>query len=112
MKKFNDVNSLMVAFADNSTSMPAYRKKYDKIYEQLKSLETNTVKKYVAKIETELAGKDSAKLVGKVVVELSIGEKGIEYNTGTECRKLIVETGAMIELGYTAKLGEKILKCY
>jgi hypothetical protein len=36
----------------------------------------------VTKIETELAGKDSAKLVGKVVVELSIGEKGIEYNTG------------------------------
>jgi hypothetical protein len=92
--------------------MPAYRKKFDKIYEQLRALEIATIKKFVSRIETDLAGKDGGKVVGRVVIELSIGENGMEYNTGTECRKFIEETGTMIELGYTAKLGEKILKSY
>lgn len=67
----------MKAFAENSTSMPAYRKKYDKIYEQLKTLEASTVKKFTARIEGELTSMDSGKLLGKVVLELSIGEKGM-----------------------------------
>lgn len=51
VKKFDDINTLMKAFAENSTSMPAYRKKYDKIYEQLKTLEASTVKKFATRIE-------------------------------------------------------------
>lgn len=68
MKKFDDIDTLVKAFAENSTSMPAYRKKYDKIYEQLKALEALTVKKFSGRIEGELTGKDSGKLLGKVVL--------------------------------------------
>lgn len=31
----------------------------------------------MAAVETELAGKDAAKIVGRVVTELSMGEKGM-----------------------------------
>ena len=79
----------MKAFAENSTSMPAYRKKYDKLFEQLKALETATVKKFAGRIEGELAGKDSGKLLGKVVLELSIGDNGMQYDTGLDCRRFI-----------------------
>jgi hypothetical protein len=112
LKRFDDINSLMNSFAENSTSMPAYRKKFDKLYEQLRSQEASAVKKFVGGVEGELAGKEAARLVGKVVAELSIGEKGMEYITGPECRKFIEEVGAMMELGYTAKLGEKVVKAW
>jgi hypothetical protein len=67
----------MTAFAQNSSSMPAYRKKYDKLYEQLRGQEAAAVKRFVAAVETELAGKDAAKIVGRVVTELSMSEKGM-----------------------------------
>ena len=31
LKRSEDTNALVTAFAENSTSMPAYRKKYDKL---------------------------------------------------------------------------------
>jgi hypothetical protein len=37
LKRCEDIDALMAAFAENSSSMPAYRKKYDKLYEQLRS---------------------------------------------------------------------------
>lgn len=77
LKRFDDTNSLMNAFAENSTSMPAYRKKFDKLYEQLRAQEAAAVKRFVAAVEGELTGKDAAKFVGRVVVELSMGEKGM-----------------------------------
>ena len=50
IKKFDDINTLLISFAENSSSIPAYKKKYDKIYEQLKALEISTTKKFVARI--------------------------------------------------------------
>ena len=50
IKKFDDINVLLISFAENSSSIPAYKKKYDKIYEQLKALEVATIKKFTARI--------------------------------------------------------------
>lgn len=47
----------MNEFAQNSTSMPAYRKKYDKLYEQVKANEASQIKNYISRFENHLAGK-------------------------------------------------------
>jgi hypothetical protein len=67
LKRCDDTDALMTAFAENSSSMPAYRKKFDKIYEQLRAQEAAAVKRFVGAVEAELAGKEAAKLVGRVV---------------------------------------------
>lgn len=93
--------------------MGAYKKKFDKLYDQLKNAETTQVKAFITRYETQLASKtDGSKVTGKVIVQLSVSEKGMEFNTGNECRKFIEEMSNMIEMNYTPKLGEKLLKAF
>ena len=46
------------------------------------------------------------------MLELSVGEKGLVYNYGSEWRTFIEQTEEMIELGLSAKLGDKILNAW
>lgn len=66
-KKMQEIDSIMNEFAQNSTTMPAYRKKYQKLEETVASAQQQLLKDFVGRYEAMLASKESTKVVGKKV---------------------------------------------
>jgi hypothetical protein len=90
--------------------MPAYRKKVDKLQEAVRATQDELVKGFVGKYQELLADKEAGRVLGKVVLNLAVTDKGLEYLYGEESRAFIEQTDEMLELGLAVKLGDKLLK--
>jgi hypothetical protein len=58
--------------------MPTYRKKVDKLLENISNQRDNLIKNFVAKV----AGQNQLQLTGKIVQELAINDKGMQFTWG------------------------------
>lgn len=51
-------------------------------------------------------------MVGREVIDLTIGEKGIQYSFGIESGEFIESVEEMLELGLSNRLGDRICKAW
>lgn len=49
-------------------------------------------------------------MVGREVVELNIGDKGLQYSCGVENLEFIESVEEMLEMGFSNRLGDRICK--
>ena len=88
-KKIEEVDAIMNSFAQNSSAMPAYLKKIEKLQETVKQAEDALVKAYVGRYQEALAGKEAGTIIGKIITKLAVTDRGLEYIYGEESRTFI-----------------------